>query len=156
SFAQLAHSNAFGFADRFLDDPNYIAYIDYTGPPGTIPRLSYEEALDDRYFKPESVRGKLVLVGITAKGEDEKPNPYSTSASGIEIHANALNGLLAGRFLRPTGNGIELLLDLILAILAGVIIGQARIGLGIAGTVAATVMYLTGSQLAFSGSGIVL
>jgi CHASE2 domain-containing sensor protein len=55
---------------QFRSDPDRILRIDFVGVPGTIPHLSYSDILDDRQFRPESVRGKIVLIGET-HGTDE-------------------------------------------------------------------------------------
>lgn len=57
---------------------------------------------------PEAViRGKTVLVGLTATGVgDRYPTPLSVGSAltpGVEINATALDGLLSGRMLRPVG-----------------------------------------------------
>ena len=60
------------------------AWIDFPGPPGTIPRLSYSDVARGK-FKPSDVRGKIVVVGATAESLHDY---HSTSTSG--------GGLMAG------------------------------------------------------------
>jgi len=60
----------------------------------------------------EELRGKAVLVGIAAtEMSDRLPTPVSDRLPmpGVEIHANLVNGLLSGRYLRPLGWGVQTL-----------------------------------------------
>src|SRR6202007_2688095 len=41
------------------------APIDYAGPPGTVPTLSYSSVLDGR-FPRAAVAGRIVIVGVSA------------------------------------------------------------------------------------------
>ena len=51
-------------------------------------------------MRPADLAGKTVLVGATAAGLlDTKASPFSDVHPGVEIHANALDNLLHGRFL---------------------------------------------------------
>ena len=55
-------------------------WIDFPGPPGTIPRLSYSDVARGK-FKPSDVRGKIVVVGATAESLHDY-HSTSTSAAG--------------------------------------------------------------------------
>lgn len=89
--------------------------INFAGPASsaatdghkTFPVRSYAGYSRETEANPESwaptraLGGKIVLVGAFDKGmaDDEKQTPYGMMF-GIEIHANALNTLLTGNFIR--------------------------------------------------------
>jgi len=59
------------------------------------------QVLDGDYPK-EMVEGKIILVGSTAFGlSDRISTPLSSVASGIEVHAELLSGLLDGELMLP-------------------------------------------------------
>lgn len=77
--------------------------INFLGPPGTVPRVSFSDIVLGRY--PSShFRGKAVLVGLTAPGiVDMVLTPFTEGRNrmaGVEVHANALSNLLTGSAIR--------------------------------------------------------
>ncbi len=61
----------------------------------------------------DQLRNKTVLIGFAAAGiSDRFPTPVSDRLlmPGVEINANVVDGLLAGRDLRPLGTGTQILL----------------------------------------------
>jgi serine phosphatase RsbU (regulator of sigma subunit) len=53
---------------------------------------------------PELLRDKLVLVGIVSYGlQDSYPTPLGDSISGVELHAQVLEQIFDGRYLRRPG-----------------------------------------------------
>ncbi len=74
--------------------------INYAGPPGTIQTISVADFLEYDVI-PESLKDKLVIVGVTAKtAQDYKLTPTSSSfMSSAEIMANALYTLKNGNFI---------------------------------------------------------
>ena len=93
------------------EDPELL--INYTGVNRHIYTVSYYQAIDHQIFLPPAVlKDKIVLVGRAMAVEDlserrmEKdsfPTPFASAGSalvpGVEVHANALNTLLAGSFI---------------------------------------------------------
>jgi adenylate cyclase len=50
---------------------------------------------------PDSLRGKIVVVGVTASGVyDLRKNPFGPGEPGLMVHATALDNLLQGDFMR--------------------------------------------------------
>jgi len=108
-------------------DQNCAILINYTGGASSIaaegaktfPVRSYagyaRETPEDSAEWPEtrSVAGKILMVGAFDKGmaDDEKQTPYGMMF-GIEIHANSLNTLLTGNFIRHLPVWIEIALTL--------------------------------------------
>jgi serine phosphatase RsbU (regulator of sigma subunit) len=64
--------------------------------------ISAAEVLAGR-VEPQILEGKLVLVGVTALGLGDSPaTPLGESLSGVEIHAQLLEGIIDGKLLsRP-------------------------------------------------------
>lgn len=85
--------------------PNAQSLIAYAGAPGQFPTISAASVLRGE-VPPEMLKNRLILVGATADGlGDQYPTPLAGSSgvmSGIEIQANMLDALLAGRMIRPT------------------------------------------------------
>ena len=63
--------------------------------PASFPHLSAQRVLAGQ-FDPAQVRGRIVIVGTSAAGlKDVKSTPLTPLFSGMEIHATALDNLLA-------------------------------------------------------------
>ena len=101
---------------------DYRILIPFLGPPGHFHEVSYVDVL--RGTVPSSaLRGKIVLVGLTAQGAgDALPTPlsgHSRPMPGVEVVANVLQGLRTGSLIRPVGLPMTLVLGAILILLAG-------------------------------------
>ena len=96
-------------------------YIKYVGSRGTIPTISYYQALFAEEFLPtDFFADKIVLVGFTmltsptAKGKgDNHATPFTLLAGeftpGVEIHANAINSYLQSNVIKRIDPLYELL-----------------------------------------------
>jgi adenylate cyclase len=74
--------------------------IDFRGPPGTFPAYSIADLIAHR-VPPAAIAGKIVLVGLTAHAlGDRKVTPTGGDFPGVEIHANAIDNVLRGDFVR--------------------------------------------------------
>ena len=90
--------------------------IPYAGPPGTFRTIAFSDLL--RGETPDLfLKDKIVLVGATADGLGDR---YSTPLSGgqevmpgVEVQANVLDALLAGRAIRPLGPAVTAALSLL-------------------------------------------
>jgi len=82
-------------------DPDGYVQIDFDGPSRTFPMCSLAD-LVGRRLPPEMFRDRLVLIGPTAGGiGDRVVTPYQARAdSGVEVHANFIENLLEGHFIR--------------------------------------------------------
>ena len=95
--------------------------INYTGPSGTIPSISFSDVLESARQgdteKLQSVfQGRLVLIGSTAKADqDFVLSPFSRQypLPGVEVHANILNTLLTEQWLEQRGAWLWLALILL-------------------------------------------
>ena len=81
-----------------------LRMIEFVGPPGSIPSISYA-ALLEADFPPDFFENKRVLIGATAIGlGDSLPTPLSALAqpmSGVEVQANVLFSMDNGLLIRP-------------------------------------------------------
>jgi CHASE2 domain-containing sensor protein len=105
--------------------------INFLGPPGTIPTVSYYQALKPSQFLSQNTfKDKLVFIGSTA-GLSSDPNrpdhfrtPFSQAGSrmsGIEIHANIAYNLLHGSYIRQIPLLFPRVVGLLLAFLCGLL-----------------------------------
>lgn len=82
--------------DRLIINPR--------GGEGTFPYIAAADVYNGDPAALNGLAGKIVLVGATAYSlGDHLSTPFSgpTEMPGIEIHANALDTILGGRYLRP-------------------------------------------------------
>jgi adenylate cyclase len=133
------------------------AWIDYRGPPGTIPHYSYSRVL--RGEVPASAfRGKTVIVGASAPSLQDV-HPTSTTGDelmpGPEVQANAAWTAEHGFPLSSSGLAVDLLLILLMA--AGPAAATLRIKTlpALLVAVSLALVYLVAAQLCFD-AGIVL
>ena len=115
--------------------------ISYSGPSGTIPRLSMAELLQaDALERPavKAVAGKVAIIGLNNAGNsDVHFTPYSRGTGadqmpGAEIHANAIETILSGRYPKSLPLGAELVYVALIAALAAWLFLRLRVGLGAA------------------------
>lgn len=78
-------------------DNDASALIPYRGAQGSFRYYSAADVLAER--APEgALRGKIVILGTTAQGLlDLRSTPVDEAYPGVEIHANLVSGILAGR-----------------------------------------------------------
>ena len=112
----------FGNQRRIVPNDIGRALINYHGPVNTYPHFSMADVVQ-RKFSPGTFRGKIVIVGATATGiGDIKSTPYGlTDYPGVEIHANVIDNLLHGNFLKRGAH--QQLLDVGLILLLGLPLG---------------------------------
>ncbi len=115
----VATSQSAGVAiarSRFSDDR---ALIDFRGPPGTIPTVSYADVLEGR-IEPQVFRGKIVVVGATSATLQDVHQTSTTSASpmaGPEIQANAIWTALHDNPLQPAPGRLALIAIILCALM---------------------------------------
>ena len=104
-FASLLYEKLTGKTEL----PRENVLINFVGPPGTIPRVSFRDVLamadqgESEKLK-QLFEGKLVLIGGTAKADQDfvdTPFPSEKPMPGIELHANILSTLLTEQWLDP-------------------------------------------------------
>ena len=108
-------------------DPEGMVRIDFHGSAGTYPTYSIAD-LVLRKASPEAFRNRIVLIGPTATGiADMRPTPFDNVFPGVEVHANFIDNLLAGSFIRRGQS--ENLVDVLFLLLFSLPVGVAVIAL---------------------------
>ncbi len=75
-------------------------FVNYRGGRGRYRYLSAADFYFGR-FDPQSVAGKVVLIGTSAPGLlDMRATPFESTIPGVEIHANVIDNLINGDFLQ--------------------------------------------------------
>lgn len=130
-------------------------WIDFPGPAGTIPSLSFAQVLKGA-FDPAAVKGKVVVVGATAPIlQDLHETAAGGPISGPEVQADAIATALAGFPLRNPPPAVTVLLIVGLAALVPLLAARfGALAIMFAGGTAA-VCWSIATQLAFN-SGVVL
>lgn len=133
------------------------AWIDFRGPAGTIPEISYARVLDGKY-KRSFFRRKIVVVGSVASALKDV---FHTSVgggalmSGPELNASAIDTVGRGV---PLNNGPSAL-DVAIICLLGLVAPALSVRLSqlqaLALSILSAVAFLVAEQLAFD-SGVVL
>ncbi|HZR11444.1 MAG TPA: adenylate/guanylate cyclase domain-containing protein [Myxococcales bacterium] len=89
----------FGGKVRAPVDGRGLMTINYVGRDRTFENYSIAEIIDGK--RDHDLKGKVVLVGVTAQGTfDQRVTPLNSISSGIEMHANVVENILTRRFLR--------------------------------------------------------
>ncbi|MGH7906655.1 MAG: CHASE2 domain-containing protein [Candidatus Binataceae bacterium] len=74
--------------------------VDFRGGAGTFPHYSAADIIAHR-VAPSALAGKIVLVGVTGHGlGDRVVTPVGANYAAVQIHANAIDDVLAGTFVR--------------------------------------------------------
>jgi len=107
--------------------------IDFHGPSRTYPWYSMSDVvsgkLPDGGDLKAAFRDKIVLIGPTATGiGDTRPTPFDSVFPGVEVHANFIDNLLTGRFIRRglRENMVDIGFILLFSLAAGVILSVVR------------------------------
>ena len=133
------------------------AWIDYRGPPGTIPTVSFSDVIEDR-VADEQIRGRIVVVGGTAptlRDVHSTPVGGEELMAGAEVQANAIWTAMRDLPLRSAPGYLDLLLLAFLALLAP--LARWRLPLGAVSAVAVLggAAFLGASQALFEAGVIV-
>jgi adenylate cyclase len=108
---------------RVPADSEGMVHIDFHGPAGTYPTYSIAD-LALRKAPMEAFRDRIVLIGPTATGiGDTRPTPFDNVFPGVEVHANFIDNLLAGSFIRS--GPMEQLIDVLFLVLFSLPVGVA-------------------------------
>jgi CHASE2 domain-containing sensor protein len=103
-----------GLSSAWVRD--YRLLIPFLGPPGHFAQLSYVDVLRGT-VSPTELRGKWVLVGMTAQGlGDAFATPrsgHSRPMPGVEVAANILQAVRSGGTIEETSLPLTILLGLV-------------------------------------------
>lgn len=102
--------------------------VNYLGPQRTFTRFSISEILNDSSGTfSEKLKGKIILIGATAKGLlDIRKTPFDPVMPGIEIHATIIDNILRRNFIyEPAWAGLVEICFMILIGIASALIYMA-------------------------------
>ncbi len=125
-----------GKSGRFL--------VNYLGPPGSFPRVSYQALADGRLTpqQREMLRGSTLLVGATYDGNNDiHLGPAGRRYAGVEVQANALATILDGAPIRRADPVAEGVLTAVIALLGSFLFIRLSPQLGSLSGVALAVLW---------------
>lgn len=100
--------------------------INYYGPEGTFKHISVSDIIEGK-APPQSVKGRIVLVGSTAIGiYDLRVTPLSPAMPGIEKHASVITSILEEKFLKRAPDYVNFLLLIASGLLVTILIPKFR------------------------------
>jgi adenylate cyclase len=147
---------------RFSTDAEGQIVIDYVGPSNSFPRVSYSDLLAQPDKFKKLLKNSICLIGATALDQQDihaVPLTRGDKAAklnampGVEIHANIVHTLLAGRDIRPASNALTWLLVALAALVAIPFAWLPRIGLVVPALVLLLVAWAQTCVFAFSHYG---
>jgi adenylate cyclase len=129
---------------------NMLLNYGHMGPSAAyFSEVSYSDVLAGT-VAPDVFRGKIALIGVTATGlGDTFWTPLGEVMHGVELHATAMETVLADRFLRPAPAWSDWLIIIGLAVLAGALMQKLRIAWAAAGATGLIIVYLITAVIAF-------
>jgi adenylate cyclase len=123
----------------------------YQSAPPAFPVVSFVDVMNGR-VPPETFRGKLVLIGITATGfADDYWTPTSVKGKmpGVEVHAHAIDTILRGDFIRDAPDWLTVALIFGMSLVAALaLLGLPMIAAAL-GSLLALALYLLGASYYF-------
>ncbi len=131
--------------------------LNYRGKGKTFQHYSAADLLEG-VLEPSVLRGRVVLVGVTATGiADMRVTPFDGFFPGVEIHATAIDNILRRDFVwQPKWLVVsEIAAILVGGLVLGAALGSFRGWWGALTTAALIFAYLAGSQWAFESQGYV-
>ncbi|QID17500.1 adenylate/guanylate cyclase domain-containing protein [Nitrogeniibacter mangrovi] len=155
-------SNAYGHSPRYPAGAGDRLVLNLYGPFGTLPIISYADALERIRHGgtiPEA-KGKVVLVGLAESNQslqfDAYHTPYSRSdgvdINGVELAATAVANMMEGSSLKPWHGRQAMALVLGWTAMLALMWGLARAGVAAVLTVVAMTGFGVAAAHAFSSS----
>lgn len=110
-------------------EPDLVRWMNYYGPSGTFPSVSYDRALAPDGLPPGFFRDRLVFIGgrstldVLMLGKDDFRNPFgligAEFSKGVEVHLTALLNLANAEWLRRAEARWEYGLVVLIGLLLG-------------------------------------
>jgi adenylate cyclase len=132
-------------------DLGYHMPLRFYGPEGSFKRISAVQVLRGG-LDPEALRGKVVIVGVTATGaSDAFATPFDRVAPGAEVFATAIGNLMAGDGLArtPSTRRLDAAVAIALPVLMIAFMAMRGAATGFALASLVFVLWLAGVFLAF-------
>ncbi|MFH1671775.1 MAG: adenylate/guanylate cyclase domain-containing protein [Candidatus Portnoybacteria bacterium] len=131
--------------------------INYSGRPGTFKTIPAIDIIEEK-IEPELLKDKIVLIGATAPDlHDEQivPSSYGRLMNGVEIHANAIETIIGGKFLSDLSPSRQILTFILLSLVLGLVLVSFKILAGSLLALLTLIVYLIISLMVFD-QGIIL
>jgi adenylate cyclase len=132
-------------------DLGYHMPLRFYGPEGSFRRISATQVLRGG-LDPETLRGQVVVVGVTAMGAaDSFATPFDRVAPGVEVFATAIGNLMSGDGLARTRSTrrIDAAAAVALPMVMIALMAMRRAALGLAVASLVFVLWLAGVFVAF-------
>jgi adenylate cyclase len=139
---------------RMYQSGNY-QYLNFYGPPRTIPTIRYDQALEiggkgKAGFRPFDVQGKAVFVGSSEIIQQEQKDSFHTvytkpdglDLSGVEIAATAFANFLENRPIRPQSFRAHVATIFLWGLAIGTLCRMLNPGIAVAATLGIGLLYL--------------
>jgi len=128
------------------------------GPQETFTNIPMDQVWFEE-VDPQTWRDAIVLVGYTTKLEQDRhlvPFSREVRMPGVEVHANAVDTLLAGDWLHRVPDWLPPVLVGALGLLALVALSLRRPWVGLVATGGALLLYLLAAYLSFAHADLLL
>ncbi len=142
---------------RINSDSHAQMLIPYRGGAGSYTYISATDVLNGR-APSESLNGKIVFVGTSAKGLlDLRPTPITPIYPGVEVHATVADAILNGGIRAETleKDGIDLVLLVGIGLVLSLLLTVLQPMWGIIAAVTSAALVIAVNLFAWSG-GVVL
>ena len=129
------------------DDPKLLC-----APIESLLWQDKQRLLGETNYLSNAFRGKLVIVGSTAQGNDltdRGATPLEKDTFLVSKHWNVANSVITGRFIRRAPLPLELALIIFLGALTAFLTWQMRAFSATAGTLLLTLVYVAAAFIAF-------
>lgn len=135
-------------------DSDGLTLVNWIGSGGSYPTFGLNQLLDGT-VPAEAIRGRLVVIGITALGAFEnRATPFAGAVPAVEFQANAMDDILSDRVLQAVPSWLTMLLRLGFPILCALI--TARRATAGYWPVPVLMLLLLGTSLFLLSSNIVM
>jgi adenylate cyclase len=144
-------------AGREIPLQSHAMLINYLDDPSSarFEKVSYADVLRGT-VSPATFQDKIVIIGVTALGfGDSYWTPMGQALSGVEIHAQAMNTILSGSFIRSAPPSITYASILLLAIICGLVALRSRVIWSALGAVSLGAIYFL-TAFYYFGHGLLL
>jgi adenylate cyclase len=155
--ATLYQNRAIDIAKEDLGD-DFSVPVNYRGPEGTFETVSmidvWQETLAENPFEDA-----IVLVGFTTELEqDRHATPFEVRGRmpGVEIHANLIDNLLTGDWLRRPPTWLAPLLILLAGCLAIAAANLPRLALSAPALSVVLILFVAAAQIAFARNELLI
>jgi adenylate cyclase len=147
--------------ESMFGGPTRTVPIDFAGPPGTVPYISYWRVYDGD-FKPSFIKGKIVIVGAQNATLGDVHDTATSGAGGNgyqmigpEVQANVVATALAGIPLRDDAGWVNVVLIILLGCLPPLLGLRGWVLRAFLGSLIVAALYTVAVQLAFNSGRIV-